>query len=370
MALGETETRIYVTLLLTGAVVGDGEPEFTALIAEARERLRRPWKAERLDASVVKKALGQHASKADAALTLSDQIGPILARGTRGNPRQIKRFLNALVLRQATAEARGFGEDVKLAVLAKLMLAERFEVRLFNQIAAVAAVAPDGRCPDLGALEAAASEPLAPALPPKKTATSKEAAKEEPAPKQTSESATLGMWLASEQTLAWARVQPALAGVDLRPYLFVAKDRKDFFGVSALGPLAFIVERLLGPKLAVQGAEAELKALKPLEAGTVFNAVCDRIFANDAFGTTPEGVEGLAVLVKAQPSLQVQLVDFLDRLPADRVGAWVAKGWTGVIVEAGASARFEEFLGRLLVTTKDPMVRSAVGALRVKKAGH
>jgi len=47
-ALGETETRIYVTLLLTGAAVGDGQPEFANLIAVARARLRRPWQGERL----------------------------------------------------------------------------------------------------------------------------------------------------------------------------------------------------------------------------------------------------------------------------------------------------------------------------------
>src|SRR5690349_11499506 len=56
-----------------------------------------------------------------------------------GNPRQIKRFLNSLLLREQTAEARGFGADVKLPVLAKLMLAERFMPRMFDQIAFAAA---------------------------------------------------------------------------------------------------------------------------------------------------------------------------------------------------------------------------------------
>lgn len=46
---------------------------------------------------------------------------------------------------------------MKPPVLAKLMLAERFIPRLFDQIAAAAAAAPDGKCPDLAALEAAAT---------------------------------------------------------------------------------------------------------------------------------------------------------------------------------------------------------------------
>jgi hypothetical protein len=42
-ALGDTETRIYVTLLLVGAELGDDDPEFNTLIGVARERLKRPW---------------------------------------------------------------------------------------------------------------------------------------------------------------------------------------------------------------------------------------------------------------------------------------------------------------------------------------
>src|SRR5690606_28465888 len=99
---------------------------YAALIAAARELLKQPWKSAGLDAQTVKTALGDKAAKVQTALTLSDQIGPILASGTQGNPRQIKRFLNGLLLRHKTAVARGFADDVKLPVLAKLMLAERF----------------------------------------------------------------------------------------------------------------------------------------------------------------------------------------------------------------------------------------------------
>ncbi len=49
-------------------------------------------------------------------------------------------FLNTLLLRLASADAGGFGNDVKLPVLAKLMLAERFITRVFEQISTAAAV--------------------------------------------------------------------------------------------------------------------------------------------------------------------------------------------------------------------------------------
>jgi len=45
----------------------------------------------------------------------------------------------------------------------------------------------------------------------------------------------------------------------LRPYLFVTKDKKDYFGpLSALGHFASVVEKLPGPKLIVQKLDGEL----------------------------------------------------------------------------------------------------------------
>jgi predicted KAP-like P-loop ATPase len=77
-ALGETETRIYVTLLLMGAELGDDDPAYSALITVARELLKRPWQTAGLDAQTVKTTLGNKAGQVQNALTLSDQIGPIL----------------------------------------------------------------------------------------------------------------------------------------------------------------------------------------------------------------------------------------------------------------------------------------------------
>lgn len=91
-ALGETETRIYVTLLLAGIDLGEDDPDYSKLIDVAREQLKRPWMSGGLDAAIFRQALGSSAEKANNALVLSDQIGPILARGTKGNPRQIKRL--------------------------------------------------------------------------------------------------------------------------------------------------------------------------------------------------------------------------------------------------------------------------------------
>lgn len=389
-ALGEAETRIYVTLLLVGAELGDDEA-YDRLIAAARERLRKPWQGAVLDLATVHAALGDQAPRAQDALTLSDQIGPILASGTKGNPRQIKRFLNTLLLRKRTAEARGFGDDVKLPVLAKLMLAERFLPRLFDQIASAAAVHPNGHGEDLEPLESAAAEHGRGDDDGLHTAAgrTKSSARRSGAPTsaetrdrsnerqtdrtdvvESASSALLREWLASPAILAWTRVQPSLAAVDLRPYLFVTKDRKDYFGVtSALGHLATVVEQLFGTKLTVQAFGPDLKRLAVPEAAQVFEALRGRIVAADAFDTEPAGIAGMAALVKAHPSLQSNLVSFLEALPVDQLGTWAVSGWEGVITDATAQAR----LGRLLDTwssaTTTPFLKAAATAVVRTRGG-
>ncbi|MDS4019500.1 MAG: Qat anti-phage system ATPase QatA [Candidatus Competibacter sp.] len=366
-ALGETETRIYVTLLLAGAEIGEDDADYAKLIAVAREKLKRPWTSGGLDAATVKTALGKQAEKANNALALSDQIGPILASGTMGNPRQIKRFLNTLLLRERTAIARGFGGDINLPVLAKLMLAERFIPRLFEQIAFVAAVHPQGLCEDLDALEkglaaADGKEPQAGDRKGQKTADTT------PAP----DSTVLTEWKSSETVCDWASLSPKLSGLDLRPYLFVTKDKKDYFGpVSALGHLAGVVKKLFGGEMTVQGYEAELKQLVQPEAEKVFEAVRSEIMSTGAFDTKPKGVNGLVVLVKAQPSLQSRLMDFLEALPSDKCGPWAISGWQGAIKDPEYAARLTKLLEDWSKVTNNAGLKAAADlALKGPKGGR
>ncbi|MGH9436311.1 MAG: Qat anti-phage system ATPase QatA [Candidatus Acidiferrales bacterium] len=372
-ALGEIETRIFVTLLLIGAELKEGDPDFAKLIAVARDRLKRPWTGTPIDSTAVNAVLGAKAPRAQNALTLSTQVGPILASGTRGNPRQIKRFLNSLLLRQASARARGFGDDVKLPVLAKLMLAERFIPKLFDQIASVAAVSPDGKCSDLAVLEESlrdSTDRSAKAV--ERTEKSKSDSEPKPPTKvevlKIPESAQLAEWRSSDWIKSWAQLAPSIGGLDLRPYLFVTKDRKDYFGATTiLGKLTGIAEKLLGTKLAVQGFESELKRLAAPEASQVLDLLRTRIVVSDTFDTEPSGAAGLEVLVRAHPSLQPALLDFLESLPKQRLGPWACSGWASVIKDPESSRRYE----RLLTTWKTeggPMLRAAADAvLRTRK---
>lgn len=346
--LGQTETRIYVTLLLVGATLGENDTAFTGLISSAREKLKRPWLGDSLDYATINKVLGSKTDKVREVLTLSEQIGPILASGTEGNPRQIKRFINTLLLRKSTADARGFGNEVKLPVLAKLMLAERFIPNLFDQIGNTVVAAPNGQCSDLYQLEQSVVVITGPQKS-KATATNvkKSDTSEEPTLAQTDESSLLKGWRESILICDWAKSEPLIGAEDLRPYLFIAKDRKDYFGaISALGHLSEVAEKLRGPKSTVQMIEADLKKIAASELIQIFEIVRSRVIASDSFATKPTGIDGMFTLIKVHSPLQKQLLDFLEGLPCNKLGAWASQGFGNIFQDPELKRRYESLLTR------------------------
>jgi hypothetical protein len=254
------------------------------------------------------------------------------------------------------------------------MLAERFLPRLFDQIAASAASAPDGVCPDLIQLEDDVSDqkekPFMSGNVPDEAMTSPHAKSRGNPEAAKRESAQLSEWLSSQAVRSWARVEPSIGAIDLRPYLFVAKDRKDYFGpTTALGQLASIAEKLLGSKFAVQGLETELRQLAIPEAAQVFDLVRARIVGSDTFDTEPAGAAGMAVLVKAQPGLQSNLLDFLEALPPHRVGPWACSGWEGVIKDTDQNQRHDRLLETWKREGRPLLKRAADAALRTRRPG-
>lgn len=373
-SLGVVETRIYVTLLLVGARLGEDDEHFMALVLAAREALKKPWDPTGFEGAAVQKALGTRAGDVAEDLVLTEQIVPLLASGTSGNPRQIKRFLNSLLLRDRTAEARGFGAAVKLPVLAKLMLAERFIPTLFDEIGLASANDPDGHCRDLLQLEAAPTPAptVAPEATPDRDATGEGGAKKPTARKPVAPppNPVLAQWQTSDVIKAWAKLQPSIGDIDLRPYLFVTKDRKDYLAAaSALGSLAAVVEKLMGRRMAVSGMDAELRAIAKPEASLVFDYVRRRILGASDFARQPAGIDGVTILVRTQPHLQSALLDMLGLFP-DNSGPWVVAGWAEVLTEDASKLRFRNILERWSKVEDNPALQAvAVTALRAGAKG-
>ena len=118
---------LSITLLLAELGLPAGDDRFQRLLAAAREDMKRPWQSRGLDMRQLEEAVGTPLpEEIRQAHAISAVLTKILTEGSHGNPRQIKRFLNTMMLRQAIAHERQFGEDIKLPVLGKIMLAERF----------------------------------------------------------------------------------------------------------------------------------------------------------------------------------------------------------------------------------------------------
>ena len=205
--LGYGETQTYVALVLMQAQMADRPTEFGKVLAVARDCISKPWHGKSFGQDAIKSCFGDAAGElspiSSQAITLSNQISRILTEGTKGNPRQIKRFLNALLLRNQIAGARGFAGEIKQPALAKVMLAEQFgPAGFYDQLTAATYAAPEGKSRDLASLEDATRVQV----------TAGEADGSD-LPKNA------GDWQRNEWIKMWAKIEPPLKDIDLRPYM-------------------------------------------------------------------------------------------------------------------------------------------------------
>jgi predicted KAP-like P-loop ATPase len=368
-ALGLAETRVYITLVLAEAVLGAKDERFEKLLAAGREALRRPWEGKGLDRGTVNAAVGKNSpATVEQAVTISEQISRILTDGTRGNPRQIKRFLNSMMLRQSIAEARGFGDDIHLPVLAKVMLAERFAPEFYEQLARLVATSSNGKPSVLGSFEDQLRAPKAangkePAKTDKKSPTASPKPAVEPPPE-------LAEWNNSDWAKQWASVDPPLKDLDLRPYVFVTRDKRNYLGsFGAPSHLESHVDRLMGVRLSIRQLSGELTKLAGSEPEQVFDAVSSQVISAEELGTEPKGVQGLIALVKAHPALQRRLLAFLRDLPVDKIGTWAATSWGECFADAAIGAEFSAQQLAWSTQTSNPKLSAAAKAALSVKGG-
>jgi predicted KAP-like P-loop ATPase len=122
--LGTQEVRAYMMLLYI---------ENSSLEAVEKERIRgkfceqlsKTWQGKRVDLPFLRTLNDKLPDELIAHLDASDRLAPLMtsATGIMGNPRLIKRFLNALSIRMAMSHAQGVGVDE--SVLVKILLFER-----------------------------------------------------------------------------------------------------------------------------------------------------------------------------------------------------------------------------------------------------
>lgn len=134
-------------------------------------------------------------------LSISHPMSLMIANVLKGNPRQIKRFLNTFILRKKLASVARIGIDD--FVLIKLMLLEYFDLKLFNKVREVQS--ENGIAKELGLLENAYIDKTPDAI----AITDK-----------------MVEWQ-SQNFKNWIKLEPRLGEEDLRNYFWLSRDKAD-----------------------------------------------------------------------------------------------------------------------------------------------
>lgn len=201
--LSEAEARSYISLLYASKHLDTAD--FEKLVEKADERRSANPYAEAMNIGVAQDALGDGMSdELRASLEIAAAVGGPLADGLglRGNPRQLKRFLNKLELRLALAQPRDADIDPK--ILAKLMVLEELSFPAFEQLF-VWQADNDGVAPHLTVAEAEAHKTEAPKV--------GKSVKDDTRP-----------WASQPVVRSWLDIEPRLAGVALAQYFTLSRD--------------------------------------------------------------------------------------------------------------------------------------------------
>lgn len=345
-ALGELEAKTYITLLLICSVFNDTEDaEINRLIECALAKIKRPWIGQGLTVQEIQENLGKEKyNSVYEQIRIANQISGILSKGSAGNPRQIKRFINTLLLRYDIAHARGIGDDIKLSALAKLMLLERFIPSIYESIALN--LSPNGTSNLIAHLEVKMKS--------KETKSSNSGSVSNADKKDNAEGENsviseiekqLKEWEHNEELLEWIKTEPYIGEEDLRPYYFASKERKDYF-LSQIHSeqLRELVQKMMGSRLVVVSLIDEIKALNYSNAEMVFSLICGKIQEDSDYSKMPKGIDGIRLLVELHPKLQVKLIEFIKTFSVSSVGSWICSGWEKSITEPDYKAKLKNYI--------------------------
>lgn len=309
--LGPVEVGHYVQLLLLEAVLGSSDPGFVQVLAQAKELLKKPWLKQELDLKPVKRSMDRDKSLQPLqALMLG--IAPVLAAGTDGNPRQIKRFVNAVFVRLRAAHARGL-DDITVAPLMKLMLAEYFHPDLFDAIASESRDG-NGDSPLLRQLEGSKS-PTPATKPAPKVRTPKTKGKE---PEPSTD------FMNDPKIARWAKLEPKLEGTDLRPYLFIIRDARL---VTSSGLPEDIGELLAASASGVSllARKAEVLKLSAEGRGLLASELITRLIQASDHGRRDSYAQSLGDLLRLDAEGVAGIIDrgFVS-MPTAAAGTWIS----------------------------------------------
>ena len=290
--LGVTEVKGYLLLLLAELAEQRGDITKDARIAAEPtilEAVRQSW-AGGLTRKKMEEAYGADASKLSVEIDLADQLAHVMfsAQGIDGNPRLIKRFLNNLMIRDAVAKAQGL--SIAFDQLVKLQLFERCAPPAsFEYLVKQVAKREDGKAAFVAEIEGALAKGDNPVMP--------DVSWNEP--------------FISD----WLKLNPRLGDVDLRPLLYLSRDRAlSLASFDELSPEGrALLEGILEADAIMAPLIDQLKALGETEADRILSRIRRKARANQ---WDRASLEQALHVPKAFPSLGPAYVNLLNEIPA------------------------------------------------------
>lgn len=286
--LGTQEVRAYMMLLFVeNSTLKEEEKE--AIRTKVIAQLGESWKGKRVDRAFMQTLHSNYDAALLEQFESADRLAPLMTTASQiaGNPRLIKRFLNALSIRMSISRAHSVGVDEP--ALAKMLLFERSGPPAAYEQLVRAVNSGGGYASFLSEWEKklGAGEDVALAAP-WDTAFCKE----------------------------WLGLAPSLGDIDLRGILYVSREHaplitpEDRLSSEGAELLTAILET---PDMADK-LRARLEALPRGETSLIMDRVLDRARREHEWGAPPI-LDAAILLASIDPSQARRLSAFFEQLP-------------------------------------------------------
>lgn len=311
--LGTQEVRAYMMMLFVeNSDLGPKEKE--RIRGEVCSQLGRTWQGKRVDLKFLRSLNDKLPDALIARLDAADRLAPLMtsATGIAGNPRLIKRFLNALSIRMSMSHAQGVGVDE--SELAKVLLFERCgDPKAYLELIKSVTESDDGKPAFLLEWE---QQAIAGEVPQRK------------AP-----------WDDPFIT-EWLRLPPHLGGTDLRGALYVSREHaplitpEDRLSAEAADLLEALLEH---PEMA-GSIKDRLVALPRSEMSVIMDRLLGRARQEQEWGT-PAILDACMAVAAADAPQGARLSGFLKERPAIQIKASIVpkiadEQWSKAVFDA------------------------------------
>jgi predicted KAP-like P-loop ATPase len=291
--LGTQEVRAYLMLLFVeNSALGEDVKE--TIRTRVCEQLGQTWRGRRVDRAFMQSLEQSLPAALVAQLDTADRLAPVMTGATQiaGNPRLIKRFLNALSIRVTISRAHQVGVDE--AALAKMLLFERCgDPAAYAALTKAVVEDEEGKPRFLAEWEAKAH------------------AGEDLGLQSPWDTAFIREWLT---------IPPHLADMDLRGILYVSREHAPLIApgdrLSSEGAelLAAILQE---PTMAGELRERLVGLSRP-ESTIIMDRLLDRARQEQEWGTPPI-LEACLAVAASDPAQGRRLAGFLRERPGGQI---------------------------------------------------